>query len=188
VLPPPSPVVSYHWRISPLSGYSIAPANVTSHQLVTTPRSLNHFNSLTVCKTSVTGGAGIGRCNQCLVGLAIGAIEQIREEATRLAHGDPGVAASGRVVERAATHDERSPAVLLKLVNTSIGDGVIRRSKAAPTLSVQPSEVCYRYGIAAIVSQSEERLTKRRTTQRYSLVTGIYCGHVEVLGILPVYI
>ena len=63
--------------------------DVASDQLVTAPRPLDHLDRLPVSKTAVTCWTAVRRRNQSLVGLAVGAIEKVGEEATGLAHGDP---------------------------------------------------------------------------------------------------
>jgi len=82
--------------------------NMTPYELITSPGTLDHLNRFAVRKASVTGWAGVWRSDQGLVCLAVGAVEEVGEKAAGLAHGDPGVAACGRVVEGAATHVDSS--------------------------------------------------------------------------------
>lgn len=93
-----------HWCISPLPRYCIATSNMTSNQLVASPRSLHHLNGLSIREASVARWASVGRCNQGLVSLAIRTTEEVGKEAAWLAHGDPRVTAGGRVVESATAH------------------------------------------------------------------------------------
>jgi hypothetical protein len=84
--------------------YRIVAAGVVSNQLVASPWPLDHLDSLAVCETAVTCGAGVGRCDQGLICLAVGTVEQVLEISAGLTHGDPRMAAGGGVVERAAAH------------------------------------------------------------------------------------
>jgi hypothetical protein len=97
----------HHWRISPLSGNYMSSANMASNKLVTSPGSLDHLNRLAISKAAITCWTVVWWCDQSLVGLAIGAIEEVGEEATRLAHGDPGMAAGRRIVQCAAAHPDK---------------------------------------------------------------------------------
>jgi hypothetical protein len=102
-----SPTVGHHWHVAPLTRYCMVTPNMTSNELVTTPRSLYHFDSLAVRKPAVAHRATVWRRDQRLISLAIGAVEKVGEEAAGLAHGDPGMATGGRVVQCTATHVEK---------------------------------------------------------------------------------
>lgn len=62
----------------------MAASHVASNQLVTTPWPLYHLDGLAVCKATIALWACIRRRNECLVGLAIRAIQEVGEEAAGL--------------------------------------------------------------------------------------------------------
>jgi hypothetical protein len=99
--------VGHHWRAAPLTRYRMATPKMTSNELVTAPRSLNHLNSLAVRKPTVAHWASVRRRNHRLISLTIGAVEKVGEEAAGLTHGDPGMATGGGVVQCTTTHVER---------------------------------------------------------------------------------
>jgi hypothetical protein len=92
---------------------------MAADQLIAAPGSLNHFNRLTVAEAVMTCWTGVRRRDQSLVGLAVGTVEQVGEEAAGLAHGDPRVAAGGRVVQCAAAHCGKAEVVTEKWVGKS---------------------------------------------------------------------
>jgi len=79
--------------VAPLSWNSVVSPDVVTEHLVAAPWSLNHLQCFSIGEPSVTHWAGVWWCNQCLVGLTIGAAEKIAEETTWLAHREPRVAA-----------------------------------------------------------------------------------------------
>jgi hypothetical protein len=95
---------AHNWRISPLSRNRVSSAHMASNKLVASPGSLDHLHRLAISKAAITCWTAVWWCDQSLVGLTVGAIEKVGEEATRLAHGDPGMAAGRRIVQRAAAH------------------------------------------------------------------------------------
>jgi hypothetical protein len=111
---------THHRRMAPLPGNRVRTSNMAADQLVAAPGSLDHLNRLAVAEAVMTCWAGVGWRNQSLVGLAVGTVEQIREEAAGLAHGDPGVPAGGRVVQCAAAHCRVAEVVMEKWVGESI--------------------------------------------------------------------
>jgi hypothetical protein len=99
-----APATRYQRRIAPLPRNCIIAPNVISNHLIATPRSLNHFNRLSVCEPTIAHWASIRWGNQGLVGLAVRTTEEVGEETTGLAHGKPGVAACWRIVKGTSAH------------------------------------------------------------------------------------
>lgn len=75
-----SPATSRDGRdahIAPLPGDRMAATHVIPYKLVAAPRTLNHFDCLAISEASVACRTGVWRCNQGLVRLAIGTIEEV---------------------------------------------------------------------------------------------------------------
>jgi hypothetical protein len=72
-----TPTVHRQWYVTPRTRNNVTSSKVAANQLITTPRSLHHFNSLTVCKTPVALRAGVWRCNQGLVGLPVCTTQEV---------------------------------------------------------------------------------------------------------------
>lgn len=62
----------------------MAASGMATDQLVTTPRPLDHFDCLAVCKATVALRTSEWRRDEGLVGLSIWAAEEIREKPARL--------------------------------------------------------------------------------------------------------